>query len=135
MSVVIFVLLRLVPGNIVDILFSSAGFVNPAAKEEIARELGLDQPIAIQYGRWLRDIAKEELGKSYRYDIPAWQVIRPRIPVTAELALLALLVAFLLGVPAGVLSAVPPARATRYPLRNLRLAGLPTPLFWLGMVI
>ena len=62
MSVVIFVLLRLVPGNIVDILFSSAGFVNPAAKEEIARELGLDQPIAIQYGRWLRDIAKGELG-------------------------------------------------------------------------
>ena len=51
MSVVIFVLLRLVPGNIVDILFSSAGFVNPAAKEEIARELGLDQPIPVQFGR------------------------------------------------------------------------------------
>ena len=77
MSVVIFVLLRLVPGNIVDILFSSAGFVNPAAKEEIARELGLDQPIPIQYGRWLRDIAKGELGKSYRYDIPAWQAADP----------------------------------------------------------
>ena len=135
MSVVIFVLLRLVPGNIVDILFSSAGFVNPAAKEEIARELGLDQPIAIQYGRWLRDIAKGELGKSYRYDIPAWQVIRPRIPVTAELALLALLVAVLLGVPAGVLSAVRQDRATDYLLRILSLAGLSMPSFWLGMVI
>ena len=135
MSVVIFVLLRLVPGNIVDILFSSAGFVNPAAKEEIARELGLDQPIPIQYGRWLRDIAKGELGKSYRYDIPAWQVIRPRIPVTAELALLALLVAVLLGVPAGVLSAVRQDRATDYLLRILSLAGLSMPSFWLGMVI
>ena len=135
MSVVIFVLLRLVPGNIVDILFSSAGFVNPAAKEEIARELGLDQPIPIQYGRWLRDIAKGELGKSYRYDIPAWQVIRPRIPVTAELALLALLVAVLLGVPAGVLSAVHQDRATDYLLRILSLAGLSMPSFWLGMVI
>ena len=134
-SVVIFVLLRLVPGNIVDILFSSAGFVNPAAKEEIARELGLDQPIPIQYGRWLRDIAKGELGKSYRYDIPAWQVIRPRIPVTAELALLALLVAVLLGVPAGVLSAVRQDRATDYLLRILSLAGLSMPSFWLGMVI
>ena len=82
MSVVIFVLLRLVPGNIVDILFASAGFVNPAAKQEIARELGLDQPIPVQYGRWLRDIVRGELGKSYRYDIPAWQVIKPRIPVT-----------------------------------------------------
>jgi len=135
MSVVIFVLLRLVPGNIVDILFSSAGFVNPAAKEEIARELGLDQPIPIQYGRWLRDIARGELGKSYRYDIPAWQVIRPRIPVTAELALLALLVAVLLGVPAGVLSAVRQDRATDYLLRILSLAGLSMPSFWLGMVI
>ena len=135
MSVVIFVLLRLVPGNIVDILFSSAGFVNPTAKEEIARELGLDQPIPVQYGRWLRDIAHGELGKSYRYDIPAWQVIKPRIPVTAELALLALLVAVLLGVPTGVLSAVRQDSATDYLLRLLSLAGLSMPSFWLGMVI
>ncbi len=135
MSVVIFVLLRLVPGNIVDILFSSAGFVNPAAKQEIARELGLDQPIPVQYGRWLRDIAHGELGKSYRYDIPAWQVIKPRIPVTVELALLALLVAVLLGVPTGVLSAVRQDSATDYLLRLLSLAGLSMPSFWLGMVI
>ena len=135
MSVVIFVLLRLAPGNIVDILFSSAGFVNPAAKEEIARELGLDQPIPVQYGRWLRDIARGELGKSYRYDIPAWQVIKPRIPVTVELALFALLIAVLLGVPIGVLSAARQDTATDYLLRTLSLAGLSMPSFWLGMVI
>ena len=51
MSVLIFVLLRLVPGDIVDIIFSSAGFVNPATKAELARELGMDQPIVVQYGR------------------------------------------------------------------------------------
>jgi peptide/nickel transport system permease protein len=133
--VVIFVLLRLVPGNIVDILFSSAGFVNPAAKQEIAHELGLDQPIPIQYGRWLRDIARGDLGKSYRYDIPAWQVIKPRIPVTVELAFFALLVAVFLGVPIGVLSAVRQDTATDYLLRTLSLAGLSMPSFWLGMVI
>ena len=135
MSVVIFVLLRLTPGNIVDILFSAAGFVNPEAKEEIARELGLDQPIPVQYGRWLRDIARGELGKSYRYDIPAWQVIKPRIPVTAELAFFAILVAVLLGVPTGVVSAVRQDSATDYLLRTLSLAGLSMPSFWLGMVI
>ncbi|HEY6675736.1 MAG TPA: ABC transporter permease [Terrimicrobium sp.] len=118
MSVVIFVLLRLVPGNIVDILFASAGFVNPAAKQEIARELGLDQPIPVQYGRWLRDIVRGELGKSYRYDIPAWQVIKPRIPVTLELAILALLIAVLLGVPVGVLSAIRQDTVTDYLLRT-----------------
>ena len=135
MSVVIFVLLRLVPGNIVDILFSSAGFVNPAAKQEIERELGLDQPIPVQYGRWLRDIARGELGISYRYDIPAWQVIKPRIPVTVELAILALLIAVLLGVPIGVLSAIRQDTVTDYLLRTLSLAGLSMPSFWLGMVI
>jgi peptide/nickel transport system permease protein len=135
MSVVIFVLLRLVPGNIVDILFSSAGFVNPAAKQEIAHELGLDQSIPVQYGRWLRDIARGDLGKSYRYDIPAWQVIKPRIPVTVELAFFALLTAVILGVPVGVLSAVRQDTATDYLLRTLSLAGLSMPSFWLGMVI
>ena len=135
MSVVIFILLRLVPGNIVDILFSSAGYVNPAAKQEIAHELGLDQSIPVQYGRWLKDIARGDLGKSYRYDIPAWQVIKPRIPVTVELAFFALLIAVMLGVPVGVLSAVRQDTATDYLLRTLSLAGLSMPSFWLGMVI
>jgi len=135
MSAVIFVLLRLAPGNIVDILFATAGFVNPAAKQEIARELGLDQPIPIQYGRWLKEIARGELGKSYRYDIPAWQVIKPRIPVSVELAILALLVAVFLGVPVGVLSAIRQDTVTDYLLRTLSLAGLSMPSFWLGMVI
>jgi len=135
MSAVIFVLLRLAPGNIVDILFATAGFVNPAAKQEIARELGLDQPIPIQYGRWLKQIARGELGKSYRYDIPAWQVIKPRIPVSVELAILALLVAVFLGVPVGVLSAIRQDTVTDYLLRILSLAGLSMPSFWLGMVI
>ena len=135
MSAVIFVLLRLAPGNIVDILFATAGFVNPAAKQEIARELGLDQSIPVQYGRWLKDLARGELGKSYRYDIPAWQVIKPRIPVTVELAILALLIAVLLGVPVGVLSAIRQDTVTDYLLRTLSLAGLSMPSFWLGMVI
>jgi peptide/nickel transport system permease protein len=75
------------------------------------------------------------LGKSYRYDIPAWQVIRPRIPVTVELAILALLIAVLLGVPIGVLSAIRQDTVTDYLLRTLSLAGLSMPSFWLGMVI
>lgn len=135
MSVLIFVLLRLVPGDIVDIIFSSAGFVNPAAKAELARELGVDQPIVVQYGRWLADIAKGDLGKSYRYDIPAWQVIKPRIPVTVELAVLGILVAVVLGVFTGVVSAARQDSALDYVLRIFSLAGLSMPSFWLGMLI
>lgn len=135
MSVVIFVLLRLTPGNIVDIVFESGGYVDPAAKAALTRELGFDQPILVQYGQWLGEVARGELGKSYRYDLPAWQVIKPRLPVSAELAVLALLVSVLLGIPAGVLSAVRQDRPTDQILRVLSLAGLSMPSFWLGMLI
>jgi len=135
MSVLIFVLLRLVPGDIVDIIFASAGFVNPAAKVELARELGVDQPIAVQYIRWLKDVAKGDLGKSYRYDVPAWQIVKPRIPVTLELAVLAILIAVVSGVFTGVVSAARQDSALDYALRLLSLAGLSMPSFWLGMVI
>ena len=135
MSVLIFVLLRLVPGDIVDIIFSSAGFVNPAAKVELARELGVDRPIAVQYIRWLKDVAKGDLGKSYRYDVPAWQIVKPRIPVTLELAVLAILIAVVSGVFTGVVSAARQDSALDYVLRLFSLAGLSMPSFWLGMVI
>ncbi len=135
MSIVIFVLMRIAPGDIVDIIFASAGYVDPVAKAEIQKELGLDQPITTQYARWLAEILRGDLGKSYRYDIPAWQVVRPRIPVTVELAILAMLVATLLGVPTGVISAVRQDRWIDYVMRVVSLAGLSMPSFWLGMVI
>jgi peptide/nickel transport system permease protein len=135
MSVVIFLLLRLAPGDIVDILFSSAGYVDPAARLEIMKELGLDKPLWAQYVEWLRQLATFDLGKSYRYDLPAWQVIKPLVPVTLELAVLALIVSVALGVPTGVISAVRQDTALDYVLRVLSLAGLSMPSFWLGMVI
>ncbi len=135
MSVVIFVLLRLAPGNIVDILFSTAGYVNPSEKQAIMREMGLDRPVWLQYVEWLRQIFSGDLGKSYRYDLPAWQIIRPLLPVTLELGTLSLVVAVLLGVPTGVISAVRQDTALDYALRVISLAGLSMPSFWLGMVI
>jgi peptide/nickel transport system permease protein len=135
MSVVIFVLLRLAPGDIVDILFAAAGFVDPAARQEIMRELGLDQPVWLQYVDWMRQIVSGDLGKSYRYEQPAWEVIRPLVPVTLELAVLAMIVSVVLGVPTGVVSAVRQDTGLDYALRVLSLAGLSMPSFWLGMVI
>ncbi len=76
-----------------------------------------------------------DLGKSYRYDLPAWQVIKPLLPVTIELAVLSTIIAVLLGVPTGVISAVRQDTALDYALRIFSLAGLSMPSFWLGMVI
>ena len=135
MSMVIFLLLRLAPGNIVDILFSTGGYVNPSERAAIERELGLDKPLWVQYGDWMGQLAVGNLGKSYRYDLPAWEIIRPLIPVTLELALLSLIISVALGVPFGVISAVRQDSHLDYALRVFSLAGLSMPSFWLGMVI
>ncbi len=105
-SVLVFVMLRLVPGNIVDILFDSAGMINPAEKAKIEQELGLDQPILVQYVHWIGGLFQGDLGYSYVSEKPAVDEIAPRIPVTAKLAGLALAFSVLFGVPLGVVSAV-----------------------------
>jgi len=123
------------PGNIVDILFSTGGYVSESDKAAIMKELGIDRPIWVQYVDWLREILTGDLGKSYRYDLPAWQVIKPLIPVTVELAVLSTLIAIALGVPTGVISAIKQDSMLDYVLRVISLAGLSMPSFWLGMVI
>jgi peptide/nickel transport system permease protein len=135
MSVLIFVMLRLVPGNITDIIFDSAGFVNPKQKQRIERELGLDQPIVTQYVRWIGGLARGDLGYAYVSEKPAIQEIAPRIPVSAKLAALALVFSTLFGVTLGVLSAVRQDTTLDYVLRVVSLSGLSLPSFWLGLLI
>jgi peptide/nickel transport system permease protein len=134
-SILIFLLMRLAPGNITDIIFESAGYVDAEDRARLGRELGVDEPITVQYVRWLAELTRGDLGKSYRYDVPAWQIIKPRLPVTLELAMLAMTFGVLLGVPTGVISAVRQDRPLDYVLRVLSLAGLSMPSFWLGMAI
>jgi peptide/nickel transport system permease protein len=134
-SVIIFVLLRIVPGNIVDILFDAAGYVDPADKANLQRELGLDQPIAVQYLHWIGGLLRGDLGYSYVSEKPALDEILPRIPITARLAGLALLFSIAMGVPLGVISAVRQGSRLDYALRVVSLSGLSLPAFWLGLLI
>jgi peptide/nickel transport system permease protein len=135
MSVLIFVMLRLVPGNIVDILFDSAGMVDPAQKARLEKELGLDRPIVVQYVDWIGGMMRGDLGYAYVSEKPAIDEILPRIPVTAKLAGLALLFSVLFGVPLGVISAVRQNTWLDYVLRVVSLSGLSLPSFWLGLLI
>jgi peptide/nickel transport system permease protein len=134
-SVLVFVMLRLVPGNIADILFDAAGMINPAEKAEIEKELGLDQPIPVQYVRWIGGLFHGDLGYSYVSEKPALAEIVPRIPITAKLAGLALGFSVLLGVPFGVISAFRQNTGLDYVLRVISLSGLSMPAFWLGLLI
>jgi peptide/nickel transport system permease protein len=134
-SIVIFFLLRIVPGNIVDILFAAAGYVDPADKASLERQLGVDQPLAVQYLHWIGGLLHGDLGYSYVSEKPALDEILPRIPITARLAGLALLFSASVGIPLGVLSAVYQGSKLDYALRVVSLSGLSLPSFWLGLLI
>ena len=134
-SILIFFLLRIVPGNIVDILFDAAGFVDPADKANLERDLGIDQPLIVQYLHWIGGLLRGDLGYSYVSEKPALEEILPRIPITARLAGLALLFSASIGIPLGVISAVYQGSRIDYTLRVISLSGLSLPSFWLGLLI
>ncbi len=134
-SIVIFFLLRIVPGNIVDILFAAAGYVDPADKADLERSLGVDQPLILQYLHWIGGLLHGDLGYSYVSEKPALDEILPRIPITARLAGLALLFSASVGIPLGVVSAVKQGSRLDYALRVVSLSGLSLPAFWLGLLI
>ncbi len=135
MSVIIFTMLRLVPGNIADILFDSAGFIDPAEKALIEAELGLDQPIPVQYAQWIGGLLQGDLGYSYVSELPTVDEIAPRIPITAKLAVMALGFSVLFGLPLGVISAIKQDTKLDYFLRVISLSGLSIPSFWLALLI
>ncbi|MBN9511992.1 MAG: ABC transporter permease [Alphaproteobacteria bacterium] len=135
MSVLIFVMLRLVPGNVADILVDSAGIADPKEKAKIIAELGLDRPIFDQYLQWIGGLFRGDLGFAYVSERPAIEEIAPRIPISAKLAGLALFFSVILGVPLGVISAVRQNTGLDYFLRVLSLSGLSLPSFWLGLLI
>src|SRR5476649_2913076 len=134
-SVLIFTMLRVVPGNIADIVFNAAGMIDVAEKAKLEKELGLDQPIAVQYVRWIGGLLHGDLGYSFVSEKPALDEILPRIPITARLAGLALMFSASIGIPLGVLSAVKQGTRLDYALRVVSLSGLSLPSFWLGLLI
>ncbi len=134
-SILVFVMLRLIPGNIADILFDAAGMINPEDKADLERQLGLDRPILVQYVAWISGLAHGDLGYSFLTDKPALAEILPRIPITAKLAGLALVFSILFGIPLGVISAVRQNTRLDYVLRVVSLSGLSMPSFWLALLI
>src|ERR1043166_2375959 len=134
-SIVIFTLLRIVPGNIADILFSAAGMINPADKAQLEKDLGLDQPIVVQYAQWIGGLGHGDLGYSHISEKPTLDEIARRRPISAKLAAMALSFAVLFGIPLGVISAVRQNTPLDYVLRVVSLSGLSLPSFWLGPLV
>lgn len=138
-TLVIFVLMRLVPGDYADIMVYSAGSEFGAAQEEqlqlIREELGLNKPIPVQFWDWVKGAAHGDFGYSYIEKRPVWKIIKDRFPRTMELAALSLIMAILFSIPLGVISAVKQDSWPDYIARLISISGVSIPLFFTGVLI
>ncbi len=138
-SLLIFVLMRLVPGDIAEILVYQTGSESSAVQkrqiEQIRRELGLDRPVAVQYLAWLGGAVRGDFGYSYSQRRPVNEILAERFPRSMELAAVTLLLAALWSIPLGVVSAVRQNTWLDYLVRVLSISGLSLPIFFTGVLI
>jgi peptide/nickel transport system permease protein len=136
-SISIFVIMRVLPGDPLVAILGVEGHarMTPADRERIMADLGLSAPLPVQYMRWLGDIGSGQLGKSFfRGDTVAEQIMH-RGPISAEIAILSLIVSWLVGLPVGILSAFRPNSIPDAVARALSVLFIAIPGFWLGMLI
>jgi len=132
-SVVVFVTMHLLPGDVAQLLLG-----DHATNDQLQRlreQLGLDQPVWVQYARFMRDALSGDLGTSIQSNRPALDDVLTALPVTLQLALASLLLASLCGVPVGVLAAVRQGSRFDTAVMTLTLFGVSMPIFWLGLML
>src|SRR5215470_2174484 len=135
LTVLVFLMLRLIPGTVVEQMIGADAIVSPAMVAELKRFFGLDQPWWLQYSRWMGELAHGDLCTSWRTGKPVVALILERLPVTLELTGLAVGFALLLGVPAGIVSATRRDRSVDNVARVGTLLGLSIPVFWQGTML
>ncbi len=134
-SLVIFLMVRLLPGNIIDIMFGGDATATPEQKAAAAKQLGLDGSYPHQYWKWISGIFQGDLGKSLLSQRPISNIFAGALPITIELVLLGLLIATVIGIPLGVISAVRRNSASDYTARVGGLVGISIPNFWLATLL
>jgi peptide/nickel transport system permease protein len=132
-SFIVFVILRLIPGGVEGAILGD--HASPEQAAAIRHQLGLDQPIPVQYVSWLGDVVRGDLGASILSKRPIGPDIKARLPVTFELGLLAMLFSLVIAVPVGILAAVRQDTFGDYAARSLAIALLSIPGFWLGTLV
>jgi peptide/nickel transport system permease protein len=136
-SLIVFFIIRLIPGSIVDLIAGQmAQFGKPADREAVKRSLGLDVPIWVQYGRWIGNILLHgDFGKSMWRGTSVTGEILSRWPVTLELGILGLVVSLLIALPIGIYSAIRQESWGDYVARTLAIVFMAVPSFWIATMI
>jgi peptide/nickel transport system permease protein len=136
-SFIVFITVRLIPGNIIDLMLSQND-VSAAkqSREQLEAALGLDTPIYIQYFKWMGALLfKGSLGNSLWTNTPVMDEILHRLPITLELGFLGLIIALIIGIPIGVYAALKQDTIGDYVLRTLSILALAIPAFWTGTLV
>ena len=131
-SLLTFLLIRLLPGDIVDILMGGDPQIGADVLAKVRESLGLNQPFYLQYWHWITGMLRGDIGTSLRSGTPVGQRILESLPVTLQLAFMAIVFSCLLAIPLGILSAVKRNSATDVVTRIIGLIGLSFPGFWLA---
>ena len=133
----VFLSVRFIPGDVIDALEGRMSYLaEPLDRDAMERILGLDQPVAIQYVRWLSDIfLRGTLGKSLLGNLTVEAKIWARVGPTLQLGLMALFIALVVALPVGVYSAIRQDTAADYASRTVAVLGLATPNFWLAIMV
>lgn len=135
MSLLIFAMLRLLPGDIVDIIAGTDGTASAAAKEKLRDAMGLNDPIPVQYLKWLGNLLRGDPGTSMRSGEPVGRILERALPITIELAILGLIISTIVAIPLGVISAVKRDTAFDFGARVGGLVGLSLPNFWVATLM
>ena len=137
LTVLVFLSVRFIPGDVVDVLIGRMDYLAvPIDREALERELGLDVPVHVQYGRWLGGILLHgTFGKSLLGARTVEEKIIARLPVTIELGLLSIVIGLVIALPVGIYSAIRQDTAVDYAGRTVAVIGLATPNFWLALMV
>jgi dipeptide transport system permease protein len=133
-TLIAFSLIHLIPGDPVEAMMGERG-INPVRHAELKAKLGLDQPLPIQYFTYLKNVAQGNFGTSVVTNEPVLKEFFSRFPATLELSLLAILLATIIGVPAGVIAATRRGKLADHGLMGAALTGYSMPIFWWGLLL
>ena len=135
-TLIVFVTIRLIPGDIIDVMAARMHYFTDVTRADLEKALGLDVPIYVQYGRWLKNLFLHgTLGESLWTQAPVVSEIIIRVPVTLELGILGLLVSLLIGLPIGMYSATRQDTVGDHFARSVAITFISVPGFWVGTMV
>lgn len=135
MSIIIFLMLRLLPGDIVDIIAGADAQTDSSSRAKLRASMGLSDPLPTQYGKWIWGLLHGDPGNSLRSGKPVADLLWKALPITFELAILSVLMATVVAIPLGVISAVKRDTGLDYSSRIFGLIGLSLPNFWIATLL